>query len=332
MLNNFCLSFSESTELAENAKQTVLANGVKMPKVGFGTAFGTWSGKEGERQGFSPEEATFAVNTALRAGYTHLDCALVYLSQPQVGRALANQFAEGKKRSDFFITSKVAHPEVPLTLNRLGKSFDWAMPIKQMKERVLHDIEVCLFELGLGYLDLLLVHWPGNFTGGDASTNRKKRAVVWSALEEAYKAGMVRAIGVSNFTAKHLETFLQDVEIKPMVNQVEMSPYMFQKDIYDMCKKHSIQIVAWAPLGNGSDVLKDPTIVQISKDTGKNVGQVILRWLIQQGLIVLPKSGNEDRMRGNLDIFDFTLDESQMAKMSALNKGKSTVTDANGIP
>lgn len=313
-------------------KVSTLVNGVKMPKVGFGTAFGTWSGKEGERQGFSPEDAHFAVNTALKAGYTHLDCALVYLSQPQVGMALGNQFANGKKRADFFITTKVCHPEVPLTLNRLKKSFDWTMPVEDMKERVLHDIETCLFELGLGYLDLLLVHWPGNFEGGDADSNRKKRAVVWSAFEEAYKTGMVRAIGVSNFTAKHLETFLQDVEIKPMVNQVEMSPYMFQKDIFDLCKKHSIQVVAWAPLGNGSDVLKDPTIVQIAHDTGKNVGQVILRWLVQQGLIVLPKSGNEARMRGNLDIFDFTLNESQMAQMSALNKNRSSVTDANGIP
>ena len=313
-------------------KTFTLSNGKKIPIIGFGTAFGTWSGKEGEMQGFFPEEAHFAVNTALKVGYNHLDCALVYLSHPQVGAALGNQFMNGRKRSDFFITSKVAHPEVPLTSNRLKKTFDWSMPIEDMKERILHDIELSLFELGLGYLDLVLIHWPGNFTGGDADSNRKKRAVVWSALEEAYKAGKVMSIGVSNFTEKHLETFLQDVEIKPMVNQVEMSPYMFQKNIYDICKKNSIQIVAWAPLGNGSDVLQDPVIVQIAKDTGKNVGQVILRWLIQQGLAVLPKSGNESRMKGNLDVFDFNLSESQMAQMSALNKSRSSVTDANGIP
>ena len=316
----------------DNGRSFTLANGTKMPTVGFGTAFGTWSGKEGEWQGFTPEDGHFAVNTALKVGYTHIDCALFYNSHPHVYTALSHEFMKGRKRSDFFITSKVCHPDVPLSFSKLGRGFDWAMPIEMMKDRVIHDIELCCFELGLGYLDLVLIHWPGNFVGGDSESNRKKRAVVWSAFEELYELGKVKAIGVSNFAVKHLETFLKDVKIKPMVNQVEMNPYMFQTDIYELCKAHSIQVVAWAPLGNGSIVLQDPVITKIATDVKKNVGQVILRWLIQQGCIVLPKSSNESRMASNLDLFDFELTTSQMVEISALNKMKSTVTSSEDIP
>eukprot|EP00929_Paragymnodinium_shiwhaense_P051245 TRINITY_DN257_c0_g2_i1.p1 TRINITY_DN257_c0_g2~~TRINITY_DN257_c0_g2_i1.p1 ORF type:complete len:324 (-),score=68.32 TRINITY_DN257_c0_g2_i1:304-1275(-) len=313
-----------------------LQNGVEMPSIGFGCAFGNWtSGLTGSTAfaGFTPEDAWPAIASALRAGYRHFDGAYVYGTHRHLGNLLGMQFADGSlKRSDVFITTKVFHPPAGISLNTIEKSFDMTNPDIDIRKRVMYDLEKSLDELGVGYVDLLLMHWPGAFGSKDAALNRRLRKECWEAMQEIYKTGRARAIGVSNFEAHHLETMMEDTEVKPMVNQIEVSPYLSQADLVAFCQKHEILVEAWAPFGSGATkVLQDPVIAELAGKYGKGVGQVILRWLLQRGISPLPKSGNEDRMRQNLDVFDFQLSEEDMAKMNALNCDKSSIPGRDPI-
>jgi len=320
------------TQLSKTVK---LANGTEIPAVGFGCAFGNWA-DESQWMGFTPEEAWSAFAIALRAGYRHFDAAYFYGTHKILGFSLGQMFVSGQlKRKDVFITSKVFHPPAGLGLNEIGKSIDLADPNVDVKKRVREQIEHTLDELMLGYVDLMLMHWPGDFGSTDAARNRQQRKECWEVFEEYYKAGKLKAIGVSNFTVRHLESLLEDATVKPMVNQIEISPYMCQEDLVAFCQAKGVVLEAWAPFGSGATgVVADPTVKEIAARHQKNAGQVVLRWLVQRGIVALPKSSSEARMKGNLDIFDFELSAEDLAAISALNQNRSSVTGhaGDGVP
>ncbi|MEH7110039.1 aldo/keto reductase, partial [Bacillus sp. JJ1764] len=203
----------------------------------------------------------------------------------------------GIPREELFITSKVWNSD-------------------QGYESTLQAYETSLKKLGLDYLDLYLIHWPGK--------DRYKET--WKALEKLYKDGKVRAIGVSNFNVHHLEELLKDAEIKPMVNQVEFHPHLTQKDLLAFCQKEGIQLEAWSPLKQGQ-LLDDPTINQIAEKYGKTAAQVILRWDVQNKVVTIPKSIKEERIIQNADIFDFELSADDMARIDGLNKDERVGPD-----
>jgi len=332
-----CFQFPCSSHAAES-KQAVpealqLANGVRMPALGFGCAFGNWTDRA-QFFGFQPDLAWAAVPAAFRAGFRHFDVALIYGTHKILGASLGAELARGSvKREDLFVTSKVFHPSAEIALNRLGRSFDFTLDLTQVKERVLFDVEKSLDELNLGRLDLLLMHWPGNHNTTDVGRGRALRRQVWAAFEEVYKSGRARAIGVSNFLVRHIEGLKEDgAEIMPMVNQIEVNPYMTQETTVAYCQANNIHVSAWAPFGSGdSALLSDPLLISLSVKYGKNVGQIILRWLYQRGMSSLPKSGNEGRMRSNLQIFDFSIEEQDVAAISALNQNKTSVVTSETI-
>lgn len=315
-----------------------LANGVRMPKIGFGCAFGNWTDKGAAFYGFQPELGWRLVPAALGAGYRMLDCALVYGSHQVVGISVGQALASGAlaDRSSVFIQSKVFHPPGAIILNRLENSVDMAAyladPSLDVKARILHDVERCLAELNVGYLDSLLLHWPGLHDTTDEAAGRRLRRQAWAALEEAHAAGRVRAIGVSNFLVRHLEALLEDCAVPPMLNQLEVNPYMAQAETVRYCQSKGIVVQAWGPFGSGATgVLQDPVLAGIAARLGKNVGQVILLWLLQQGMAALPKSASPARMAGNLDVFDFALSDEDMQAISALDRGITSVTTADSI-
>ncbi len=176
-------------------------------------------------------------------------------------------------------------------------------------ETTLDAFEKSLERLGLDYLDLYLIHWPG----------KDKYKDTWRALEKLYKDGKIRAIGVSNFQVHHLEEPLKDAEIKPMVNQIEFHPRLTQKEVRDFCKAQGIQVEAWSPLMQGQ-LLDNEVLSQIAEKHNKSVAQVILRWDLQNEVVTIPKSIKEHRIIENADIFDFELSQEEMEKISALNK------------
>lgn len=319
-----------STE--QRLRTVTLSNGTEMPSLGFGSAFGNWTDKS-KFMGFQPDLGWAGVNDAFEAGFRHFDGALVYGSHKVLGTTLGLKMAAGAvKRDDLWITTKVFHPEVPLALNSQGHAFDFIGDEAEIKCKVAAAIEKSLDELSVGYVDLMLMHWPGQFETTDEARGRELRKWCWEVFEQYYEAGRLRAIGVSNFGVKHLTSFLEDVKVKPMVNQIEVNPYILQKDVLEFCKEHDIVIEAWAPFGSGATgVLTDPVIVSLADKYKKNVGQIILRWLVQQGMAALPKSSNLGRMRGNLDVFDFEISEEDMAAITSLDQNKSSVATSENI-
>lgn len=298
--------------------------------VGFGCAFGNWNETDKSSFfGFQPDLGYFAIPAALRAGYTHFDGAFVYGTHRILGSSLGAEMVKGEQtRADFFVTTKVFHPPGSVALNKIEKSFDFTDPkvTANIKERVLFDFERSLDELSFGYVDLLLMHWPGEWNTTDEAVGRERRKQCWEAMEEIYASGKARAIGVSNFQVKHLTTLLLDATVKPMVNQIEISPYIQQQDLVAYCQQYNIHPVAWAPFGSGqTGVLQDPLIVALAGKYKKNVGQIILRWMIQQDISVLPKSSSESRMRSNLDVFDFSLSDEEILTLKSLDRNATSV-------
>ena len=233
-----------------------------------------------------------AVLDALKAGYRHIDTAAAYMNENDVGKAVRDS---GIKRDEGFITSK-------LWLQDYG--YDAAEK----------GIDTSLKNLGMDYMDLYLLHQPY----GDVE-------VAWKALEEAKEAGKIRSIGVSNMTPKIWNSFVPRFSTIPSVNQVECNPYFQQKELRKLLDPQGVRLEAWYPLGHGDkELLASEIVVALAKKYGKNAGQVILRFEIQSGIIVLPKSTNPERIKGNLDIFDFELSEGEMEQMRALDKGKGT--------
>ena len=255
---------------------TTLHNGVKMPWVGLGVFKVT----EGE-------EVVQSVKAAIKNGYISIDTAAIYKNEEGVGQAIKES---GVPREELFITSKVWNSD-------------------QGYESTLAAFETSLNKLGLDYLDLYLIHWPG----------KNKYKETWKALEKLYKDGRVRAIGVSNFLVHHLEDLISTAEIKPMVNQVEFHPHLTQKELLAYCKKEGIQMEAWSPLKQGQ-LLNEPVLEDLAHKYNKSVAQVILRWDLQHGVVTIPKSIKEHRIIENADIFDFELSAEDMDKIDGLNQ------------
>ncbi|MGZ4159471.1 MAG: aldo/keto reductase [Neobacillus sp.] len=262
---------------------TTLHNGVKMPWFGLGV----FKVKEGA-------EVVESVKVAIKNGYRSIDTAAIYQNEEGVGQGIKESEIP---RKELFITSKVWNAD-------------------QGYESALQAYETSLNKLGLEYLDLYLIHWPG----------KNKFKETWKALEKLYKDGRVRAIGVSNFKIHHLEELLKDAEIKPMVNQVEYHPHLTQKDLLAFCEKEGIQLEAWSPLKQG-ELLTDSTINEIAEKYGKTAAQVILRWDLQTKVVTIPKSIKEQRIIENANIFDFELSSEDIKKLDGLNKNERVGSD-----
>ena len=231
-----------------------------------------------------------AVLTALKAGYRHIDTAAAYFNEADVGRAGRDS---GIPREEIFVTSK-------LWLQDYGY------------EAAKKGLETSLEKLGMDYVDLYLLHQPYGDVAG-----------AWKALEEARAAGKIRSIGVSNITPKIWKEFVPQFETVPAVNQVECHPFFQQRELRELLAGDDVKIEAYQPLGHGdASLLSHPAITKLAEKYGKNAGQVILRFEVQDGLIVLPKSTNPERIAGNLDIFDFALTEDEMDALRALDTGK----------
>jgi 2,5-diketo-D-gluconate reductase A len=266
--------------------QITLNNGRSIPQLGFGVFQ------------IEPKDTAEAVSTALKAGYRHIDTADMYGKEREVGEAVAKS---GLDRADIFVTSKLSN--------------DAHLP-----EDARLAFELSLQELGFDYLDLFLIHWPlpTRYDGDFVST--------WQTLEEFYRDGRARSIGVSNFQPHHLRRLHENTEVPPAVNQIEVHPYLTQDEVRGFCAEHGIAVEAWSPIGQGLE-LEDPTIVSIAQRAGKTPAQVILRWHIQRGDIVFPKSVTPSRVKENFDIFDFELADGDVAEISALNKDQRTGPD-----
>ncbi len=240
-----------------------------------------------------PTETVSAVTTALRVGYRHIDTAEMYGNEKEVGLAIT---ASGLDRDDVFVTSK---------LDNNHHSYGDALAAF---DRTLSD-------LGLEYVDLFLIHWPLPAVGDFVET--------WRALESVYRDDRARAIGVSNFHADHLRRLLDETELVPAVNQIEAHPYLTQEPLRAFNASHGIKTEAWSPLARGR-VLDDPTIKDVVDRTGRTAAQVVLRWHIQLGNIVFPKSVRLDRIEENFNIFDFELSGEDMTAISKLDRGERT--------
>jgi diketogulonate reductase-like aldo/keto reductase len=265
--------------MISNIGETItLHNGVKMPQLGFGV----FKVKNGN-------ETVESVKKAVEVGYRAIDTAAIYENEEGVGQAIREC---GVPREELFITSKVWNTE-------------------QGYDTTLKAFEDSLNRLGLEYLDLYLIHWPG----------KDKYLETWRALEKLYKDGKVKSIGVSNFHVHHLENLLANSEVKPVVNQIELHPLLTQVEIRDYCAKHEIKVESWSPLGRGN-LLEEPTINHIAKKHGKSPAQVLIRWHLQHDLIVIPKSITPSRIKENAQVFDFSLSLNEMNQIDALNKNE----------
>lgn len=232
-----------------------------------------------------------AVTQALKAGYRHIDTAAAYFNEAEVGKAVKDS---GIPREEIFITSK-------LWLQDYGY------------EAAKKGLETSLEKLGLDYVDLYLLHQPYGDVAG-----------AWKALEEAKAEGKIRTIGVSNMTPKIWKEFVPQFATMPAVNQVECNPFFQQKELRALLAENDVKIEAYQPLGHGDEtLLSHPDIVKLADKYGKNPGQIILRFEVQDGLIVLPKSTNPQRIAGNIDIFDFELSDGEMDSLRTLDTGKN---------
>jgi 2,5-diketo-D-gluconate reductase A len=240
-----------------------------------------------------PEETARAVGRALEIGYRHIDTAEMYGNEAEVGEAVR---ASGLDYRDVFVTSKLS--------NAFHEPDD-----------ARRAFDETLSELGFDYVDLFLIHWPlpTVYNGDYVST--------WKVLEEFKNNGRARSIGVSNFQIEHLERLASETDTVPAVNQIEVHPYLTNDAVRGYGREHGIATEAWSPIAQGG-VLEDPTITQIAEKAGKTPAQVVLRWHIQRGDIVFPKSVTPSRMEENFDLFDFELEAADMEEITALDRGE----------
>ncbi|KUP03927.1 glyoxal reductase [Bacillus coahuilensis p1.1.43] len=259
-----------------------LNNGIEMPEIGYGV--------------FRVEEGSAledAIVTAIKLGYRSIDTAAIYGNEASVGNGIKKAIEQGLvTREELYVTSKVWND---------GLTFD----------ETIAAYEESLEKMGLEYLDLYLIHWPGD----------NKYLEPWRALESLYKEKRVKSIGVSNFQVHHLEDLRENAEITPVVNQIELHPKLIQEEVRAYCQEHNILVEAWSPLMN-AELLSDETVGKIASTHGKSAAQVILRWDLQQGIITIPKSMTPSRMEENISIYDFTLSEEELAQLNALHEGR----------
>lgn len=289
----------------------VLNTGRKMPLLGLGT----WKSQ--------PGQVKQAVLWAFQSGYRHIDCAAVYGNEAEIGDALEETLGHDKilRREDVFITSKLwnsrHHPE----------------DVEPTLLKTLRDLKV-------DYLDLYLIHWPYAFRRGDVNFPRKEDGTIlyddtdykatWGAMEKLVGKGLVRAIGLSNFNSQQIDDILSSATIKPAVLQVESHPYLSQEDLLGHCRDRGLVLTAYSPLGSPDRawkqpdepvVLDEPVIAALAQKYNKSPAQIILRWQTQRGVVTIPKSVTESRIRENIQVFDFTLEADEMKTITALNKG-----------
>ena len=234
------------------------------------------------------DEAENSVRWALEAGYRKIDTASFYENEEGVGKGLK---ASGVSREKVFITTKLWNSE-------------------QGYDNTLEAFDRSRKKLDIDVVDLYLIHWPIKAQFKDS----------WRAMEKLYADGKVRAIGLSNFEPDHIEELKKSCEVSPVLNQVELHPYLNQKHIRDYCEKNDIAVEAWSPIAKGK-VLKDETIRRIAADHGKNPVQVTLRWELQHGIVIIPKSVHKERIEENMKIFDFELSGEEMKQIDALHNG-----------
>jgi len=296
--------------MAAKVPSVILNNGRAMPVFGLGT----WKSK--------PGEVTQAVKDAIDVGYRHIDGALAYQNENEVGDAINAKISEGVvKRDDLFVVSKLWN-----TFHR--------------PDLVSVGLKKTLGDMRLDYLDLYLIHWPqgykeeGELFPKDAEGKFLYSDVdyvdTWKALEECVKQGLVKSIGLSNFNSQQIERILSSSTIKPAILQVECHPYLNQKKLLDFCKSKGITVTAYSPLGSPDrpwakpddpKLLDDPKLVELSKKLKKSPAQIILRWQGQRGVIVIPKTVNKTRLIENIDIFDFELTQQDIDYIDSMNCG-----------
>ena len=235
---------------------------------------------------------------AIDGGYRRVDTAALYDNEPEVGAAIRKS---GLPREELFVTTKIWND-------------------RQGYPEALEAIDESLSRLNIGYVDMLLIHWP--------APKRGKFIETWRAFEEVLETGKVRGIGVSNFNQNHLEALLEKANVVPAINQVELNPSFQQPGLRAFHAAHGIQTEAWAPLARGR-MMTDPTLEAIAATHGKSVAQVMLRWHIQVGNTVIPKTSNPDRLAENIDIFDFALSEPDMQAITGLDTGVRSGGDPN---
>jgi diketogulonate reductase-like aldo/keto reductase len=275
----------------------VLNNGLKMPLLGLGT----WKSK--------PGEVKASVYEAIRVGYRHIDAAWVYKNQDEVGDGINQAISEGLiKREDVWVTSKLwnhAHA----------------------KADVEPHLRETLDQLKLDYIDLYLIHWP--VTGIEGEELTPPYSETWAEMESVLEKGLVKAIGVSNMTSKKLEAMKGFAKVWPAVNQVEMHPMLRQDELLEYCKTVGTHVTAYSPLGspdseamvghNGSSLLTHPVVLKVAEETGKSPGQVLIRWALQHGSSVIPKSVTPARIQSNFEVSDWELSADHFAALSSLD-------------
>jgi diketogulonate reductase-like aldo/keto reductase len=236
------------------------------------------------------DEAAGAVSTAIASGYRSIDTAAVYRNESGVGQGIAESDVA---REDLFITTKLGNDD-------------------QGYDDALKAFDASLSRLGLDYVDLYLIHWP--LPGVDRYID------TWRAFERIASEGRAKSIGVSNFQIPHLERLAAESEVTPALNQIELHPWLTQVDLREYHREHGIATEAWSPLGKGGRLLADPVLTDIAAAHGKSAAQVVLRWHLQVGNVVIPKSVTPSRIRDNIDVFDFALTDAEMARVEGLNR------------
>lgn len=273
-----------------------LNNGVLIPAIGFGT----WQTPDGDT-------AINSVRTAIQAGYRHIDTAAVYRNEVGVGEGIRQS---GVDRRSLFVTSK---------LWNTNRGYDAAM----------EAFDKTMSDLGLDYLYLYLIHWPA--APHQHSDWKELNAGSWKAMEELYRDGRIRAIGVSNFMPHHLDALLEVSDIIPAINQIEYHPGQMQQECVDYCNEKGILVEAWSPLGTGR-LLENETLKKIADSYGKSVAQICIRWALQHGTLPLPKSVTPSRIVSNLDVYDFRISDADMAVIDAMPYSGGSGLDPDKVP
>ena len=281
-------------ELTSLSSTYTLANGTKIPCIGFGT----WQTPDGD-------VAYESVLAALRAGYKHIDTATAYGNEESVGRAINDFLKEGKvKRQELFITTKLHNKDHGYEATKAA-------------------IEKSLELLGLDYLDLYLIHWPNPLKFRECW--KEANAGSWKAMEEAYAEGRLKAIGLSNFFERHIEALMETAKVAPMVNQIKICPGIPQPELIEYCRERNILVEGYSPLGTGG-TFKSTILKAMSEKYGRPISQLCIRWSMQKGVIPLPKSVTESRIIENSKVFDFELSEDDCKTIAALDSAELGIT------